>query len=70
MFEGVKVGWVGGKVMGLGWGALGHIDVGVCYTRGAGSRLWRRWWGRGGRWGRGGGGTCSSGMHGSEKKMR
>ena len=39
------------------WGragrALGRIDVGVCYTRGARSRRWCGWWGRRGRWGLG-----------------
>ena len=35
---------------GKGWGAgakgraLGRIDVGVCYTRGARSRRWCGWW--------------------------
>ena len=28
--------------------ALGRIYVGVCYTRGARSRRWCGWWGRGG----------------------
>ena len=47
-----------------GWGgwakrvltALGRIDVGACYTRGARSRRWCERWGRRGvGWGRGGG---------------
>ena len=25
--------------------ALGRIDVGICYTRGARSRRWCGWWG-------------------------
>ena len=29
--------------------ALGRIDVGTCYTRGARSRRWCGWWGRRGR---------------------
>ena len=29
--------------------ALGHIDVGACYTRGARFRRWCGWWGRRGR---------------------
>ena len=30
--------------------ALGRTDVGACYTRGARSRRWCRWWRRRGRW--------------------
>ena len=40
MFEGVGGG--GTRVLT----ALGRIDVGVCYTRGARSRRWCGWWGR------------------------
>ena len=36
--------------------ALGRIDVGVCYTRGASSRRWCGAWERRGRLGAGGGG--------------
>ena len=40
--------------MGEGGGrALGRIDVGVCYTRGARSRRWCGWWRRRGRCGGG-----------------
>ena len=51
MFEGVGGGRVGAKGFLT---ALGRIDVGVCYTRGARSRRWCGWWGRRGRWGGGG----------------
>ena len=40
--------------------ALGRIDIGVCYTRGARSRRWCGWWGRRGRWGRGWVGIAAS----------
>ena len=53
----------GGKCGGGGAGragrALGRIDVGICYTRGAGSRRSCGWWERRGRW-RGGGGINES----------
>ena len=45
----------GGEEGGGGGRALGRIDVGVCYTRGARFRRWCGWWGRRGRWGREGG---------------
>ena len=44
--------WRGGRGA-RGEGALGLIDVGVCYMRGARSRRWCGWWGRRGRWGQG-----------------
>ena len=45
MFEGVGGGGGGFPT------ALGHIDVGASYTRGAWSRWRCGWWGRRGRWG-------------------
>ena len=48
--------------------ALGRIDVGVRYTRGARSRRWYGWWGRRGLLG--GGMNWGSGMDGSSKIMR
>ena len=50
--------------------ALGRIDVGVCYTRGASSRRWCGWRGTGAALRAGGQGDCSSGMDGSKKTMR
>ena len=44
----------GGAGANVAGGALGRIVVGICYTRGARSRPWCGWWGRRGRWGRGG----------------
>ena len=46
------------------------IYVRACCTRGARSRRSCGWWGRRGRWERGGVGNCSSGMDGSETIMR
>ena len=44
---------VAGEARSGGGRALGHTDVGVCYTHGASSRRWCGWWGRRGRSGRG-----------------
>ena len=60
----------GGGCRGRGGGALGRIDVGVCYTRGARSRRWCGWWGKVGALGTEVGGNCSSGMDGSETITR
>ena len=63
MFEGVG----GGKKV---LKALGRIDLGVCYTRGARSRRSCGWWRSRGRWGGWGGMNRSSDMDGSRKIMR
>ena len=47
-----------GGAGGGGGGALSRIDVGVCYTRGARSRRWCRWWEK--RGGVGGGITAAA----------
>ena len=60
----------GGGGPGRGGRALGRIDVGVCYTRGARSRRWWGWWVKEGALGTGVGGNCSSGMDGSETIAR
>ena len=57
-------------VRGRGGRALGRIDVGVGYTRGARSRGWCGWWVKEGASGTGVGGNCSSGMDGSETMTR
>ena len=46
---------VAGGGRGRGGRALGRIDVGIGYTRGARSRRWCGWWGEGGGVGDGGG---------------
>ena len=64
-------GWGGGYVPGGAKGrALGGIDVGVCYTRGARSRPWCGWLGRRGRCGRRCLGIAVSGIYGSETITR
>ena len=60
----------GGGGRGRGGRALGRIDVGVGYTRGARSRRWCGWWVKEGALGTGVGGNCSSGMDGSETITR
>ena len=55
---------------GRGGRALGCIDVGVGYTRGARSRRWCECSVKKGALGTGVGGNCSSGMDGSETITR